>query len=173
VKRDAERLWQQLVLLYQGGAHTALGYTSWGEYFESEFGGSSDYGYKLLRAGRVLDEVRVDHGLTPPNERQARELAPMLSEPEQMREAWAEVRELHAEPTADDVRDVVRRRSGVRQSPTPVAEINAIATYVRRKLGAVDVDRVPEHVRLSLARLLREEADRLDPPPPPALWRDS
>lgn len=110
VKHDAESLWRKLVRLYEGGAHTALGYASWGAYFEAEFGGSGDYGYKLLRAGRVLDEVRVDHGLTAPNERQARELVPLLGEPDALREAWAEVVDLYPEPTAAAVREVVRRR---------------------------------------------------------------
>ncbi len=47
----------------------------------------------------------------PLNERQARELVPLLEQPEQLRETWAEVRALHAEPTASDVREVVGRGS--------------------------------------------------------------
>ena len=37
-------------------------------------------------------------GDMPANERQARELAPLLDAPETLREAWAEVVELHPEP---------------------------------------------------------------------------
>jgi hypothetical protein len=109
VKRDAEALWRKLVELYDGGAHLALGYASWGAYFEQEFGQSGRRGYQLLDAGRVLESV--NHGSTaPPNERQARELVPLLEQPEQLRETWSEVRELQAEPTAADVREAVGKR---------------------------------------------------------------
>jgi phage N-6-adenine-methyltransferase len=115
VKRDAESLWQKLVALYQGGAHTALGYSAWGDYFEKEFGQSRSRGYQLLDAGKVLASVHHG-GLEPPSERQARELAPLLDEPETLRETWAEVRELHPEPTAADVRKAVGRRMDVHYS---------------------------------------------------------
>lgn len=60
---------------------------------------SRDFAYKQMRAAEVVRPL-VDHGLQPPtNERQARELAPLLSEPEQLREAWTEVVERHPEPT--------------------------------------------------------------------------
>lgn len=36
----------------------------------------------------------------PVNDAQARELAPLLDQPEALREAWAEVVDLHPEPTA-------------------------------------------------------------------------
>ena len=109
VKRDAEALWRKLVELYEGGAHTALGYSSWGAYFEVEFGQSGRRGYQLLDAGRVLESV--NHGSTaPPNERQARELAPLLEKPEQLRETWAEVRGLHPDPTAADVHEAVEKK---------------------------------------------------------------
>lgn len=109
VKRDAETLWRKLVDLYEGGAHLALGYSSWGAFFEAEFGQSGRRGYQLLDAGRVLESV--NRGSTsPPNERQARELAPLLDEPKQLRETWAEVRERQAEPTAADVREAVKKK---------------------------------------------------------------
>lgn len=50
------------------------------------------------------------------NERQARELAPLLDQPETLRETWAEVVDLHPEPTAADVREVVQRRMDVHYS---------------------------------------------------------
>jgi hypothetical protein len=172
VKRDTERLWQQLVLLYKGGAHITLGYGTWPEYFEAEFGGKKSHAYRLLESGRVLEVVRDSPiGERPANEAQARELAPLLDQPEQLQEAWAEARGLHGKPTAANVREIVRRKRGARRpSPRAVAELDTIAKYIRRKLQAVDVDDVPAHTRQSLARLLREEADRLDPPPPPTLW---
>lgn len=108
VKNDAERLWRKLVELYEGGAHTVLGYSSWGAYFKEEFGGSSRHGYELLKAGRVVAELSSAQLRTlPKNEGQARELAPLIQQPEKLREAWVEVVEAHPEPTAADVREVV------------------------------------------------------------------
>jgi phage N-6-adenine-methyltransferase len=115
VKRDAEQLWQSLVLLYEGGAHLALGYPSWGDYFEAEFGGTKRRGYQLLEAGRVLESVQ-NFALKPRNDAQARELAPLLDQPERLQEAWTEVTELHPEPTAANVREVVQRKMGVHYS---------------------------------------------------------
>lgn len=111
VKLDAERLWRKLVELYDGGAHLSLGYASWGSYFKTEFGGSERHAYRLLDSGRVLDQIRAsDQLVTPRTESQARELAPLLKQPEQLREAWAEVVDLHPEPTAAQVREVVQQR---------------------------------------------------------------
>ena len=117
VKNDAERLWRKLVELYEGGAHEVLGYKSWGAYFKAEFGGSERRGYQLLDAGKLAKELTaspVNHGSlrSVPNERQARELAPLKNVPQEAREAWAEVTATHAEPTAADVREVVTRRHG-------------------------------------------------------------
>lgn len=117
VKRDAESLWRKLVELYEGRAHHALGYSSWGAYFEAEFGQSDKRGDQLLRAGRVVGELRdTTVSPLPTNEAQARELAPLLNEPDKLREAWGEVVELHPEPTAADVREVVQGKMGVHYS---------------------------------------------------------
>lgn len=116
VKRDAESLWRKLVELYEGGAHLALKYSSWGEYFAAEFGQSGRRGYQLLDAGRALEAVNHGSLGASPNERQARELAPLLDQPETLKEAWAEVVELHPAPTARDVRDVVQRKMDVHYS---------------------------------------------------------
>lgn len=105
VKLDAERLWRKLVELYDGGAHLALGYSSWGGYFKTEFGQSERHGYRLLEAGRAL-EVVSDQLVTPANEGVARELAPLLNEPDVLREAWAEA-STNGTPTAARVREVV------------------------------------------------------------------
>lgn len=107
VKRDAERLWAKLLELYEGGAHLTLGYSSWGDYFETEFGQHRRSGYKLLEAARVAE--LVPQGAPVPNGRQARELAPLLDQPAQLREAWTEtVEKTNGHPTAAAVREVVR-----------------------------------------------------------------
>src|SRR5665213_1691541 len=58
VKADAAALWAKLLSLYEGGAHTALGYSSWGAYYEAEFGQTPSRGYQLLRLAK-LDEALV------------------------------------------------------------------------------------------------------------------
>jgi len=110
VKHDAERLWRKLVELYDGGAHRALGYSSWGAYFKAEFGGSQSRGYQLLDAGRALELVAQSTTVDslPRNEAQARELAPLLDRPDELREAWADA-SANGEPTALKVREAVQR----------------------------------------------------------------
>ncbi len=114
VKQDAERLWRKLVELYEGGAHQALGYRSWGSYFEAEFGQSDKRGEQLLRAGRVMTALG-DTTVSPANEAQARELAPLLHQPDDLRDAWTEA-SANGEPTAARVREVVQSRMGVHYS---------------------------------------------------------
>lgn len=114
VKQDAERLWRKLVELYDGQAHESLGYRSWGAYFKTEFGQSERHGYRLLEAGRAL-EVVSDQLVTPANEAVARELAPLLNQPERLREAWSEA-STNGTPTAAQVREVVQRNMGVHYS---------------------------------------------------------
>lgn len=112
LKADAEALWAKVVALFERGAHTALGYSSWGTYLETEFGKHRRTAYRLLDAGRVVSALsdQLVTGALPANEAQARELAPLLDAPEQLREAWAEVVDLHPKPTAAVVREVVRRK---------------------------------------------------------------
>jgi hypothetical protein len=123
VKADAAALWTKLLRLYEGGAHTALGYSSWADYCAAEFEMGRDYSYKLLASARVVAVLRestiVDS--QPSSEAVARELAPLRDEPEQMREAWQDAVDEHGpEPTAAQTRGVVKRRQSPanrRQSP--------------------------------------------------------
>lgn len=111
VKADAADLWLKCLRLYEGGAHAALGYSSWGAYYEAEFGQASSTGYRLLEAARVvaLIPMRGNEG-KPPSQNTARELVPMLrATPERVEEVWAEVVGEHGpQPTASQVRDHVR-----------------------------------------------------------------
>jgi hypothetical protein len=116
VKADAQRLWAKLLSLYEGGAHTALGYTSWAAYCQQEFRMSQGRAYQLLRAARVVECTTV-HSLqvtseVPESERLARELAPLLSNPQALDEAWNEAVEQAGGgvPTAQVVREVVSRK---------------------------------------------------------------
>lgn len=82
--------------LYQGGAHLALGYSAWGDYFEAEFGGDRASAYRLLKAAQVVEtlSLQLETEQLPANEAQARELAPLLREPEKLQRVWQEVIEL-------------------------------------------------------------------------------
>jgi len=51
--------WVELVRLYEGGAHLALGYASWADYYTAEFGEARSEGYKKLRCGRVVSRLSL------------------------------------------------------------------------------------------------------------------
>lgn len=120
VKADAAALWGKLLALYEGGAHAVLGYSSWGTYFEEEFGQSGAHGYRLLDSARVLDALPA--GDSPIGESVTRQLVPVLRrDPEAVEEVWAEVvEEYGSAPTAAQVREVVQRNTKENQ---PVGDV--------------------------------------------------
>ena len=107
VKQDAAALWAKLLKLYEGGAHTALGYASWADYCGAEFDMGKSHAYRVLDAARVVETVPQ---LGNASESVARELVPVLREdPQHLEEVWGEVLEEHGpEPTAKQVREHVR-----------------------------------------------------------------
>jgi phage N-6-adenine-methyltransferase len=112
-KENAAGLWAELVSLYEDGAHIALGYASWESYCADEFDFKKSRAYQLLDAGRVQSLLTDSTMVESPNERVARELAPLRNEPETLRETWAEVVDLHGDkPTAAQVKDVVDNKVG-------------------------------------------------------------
>jgi hypothetical protein len=136
VKRDAQALWRKLIELYEGGAHTALNYPSWHEYCQAEFGFGRRHSYRLLEAGRVAE--RVPHGTL--NERQARELAPLLRDEDEdaVVEVWHELRDEYGEElTAEKVRTAVERR--LRPKPPNVTVLPAARSEVDRIARAREV----------------------------------
>jgi hypothetical protein len=115
VKADAQRLWAKLLSLYEGGAHIALGYNSWADYCEQEFHMGKTRSYQLLQAARVVQSTMVESlqvtSQVPESEAIARELAPLLPNPQALDEAWNEaVREAGGVPTAAAVREIVTRK---------------------------------------------------------------
>jgi hypothetical protein len=95
VKADAQRLWAKLLSLYEGGAHIALGYSSWAAYCEQEFNIGKTRAHRLLQAARVINELPTGNSLqvtsqVPESEAIARELVPLLSNPQALDEAWNE-----------------------------------------------------------------------------------
>lgn len=158
VKRDAETLWLKLVELYEGGAHLALKYSSWGDYFQAEFGGSRAYGYRLLDAGRVLDVVQQSPigDSRPANEAQARELSPLLDQPEELKEAWAEVIAITENPTAADVKTAVDKRR--RLSDEQKTEV--VTRYIggERQIDIANALHVSQSLVSSVIRAAKKEA---------------
>lgn len=103
VRDDAAALWAKLLQLYEGRAHTALDYPSWGAYFEAEFGQKKSQAYRLLEAARAVQSIpQLGNGISP-NEAQARELARV--EPERRAEVWRAASE-DGPPTAARIREV-------------------------------------------------------------------
>ena len=118
IKARSEELWHLLLEAYEGAAHTALGYKSWGAYFEAEYGGGKSQAYRVLDAGRVVKAMEEDSpiGERPaiPNEYVARELAPLKGDPETMNRVWGgvveEARKTGEGVTAEKVRARVQER---------------------------------------------------------------
>jgi uncharacterized protein YukE len=108
VKQDASSLWVKVYSLYQRSVHVALGYDSWGAYWEAEFGQTRGRGEQLVRAGRVAQALMMAELPIPPNDLVARELIPVLrSEPDKLGEVWAGILKQESKPTARQVRSAV------------------------------------------------------------------
>jgi hypothetical protein len=102
-----------LLEAYERDAHGALGYSSWAEYFEAEFGGGKSQAYRVIDAGRVVRALKEHSpiGEPLPNEAQARELATLAKEdPQEAADIWRNVVEENPTPTAKDVRNAVAGR---------------------------------------------------------------
>jgi hypothetical protein len=109
VKTDAAALWSKLLRLYEGGAHTTLGYSSWAAYCAAEFDMGKSHAYRILDAARVVDAV-PQLGTAP--EAVAREMVPVLrDDPDAIEAVWVEAVEEHGpKPTAAQVRETVARK---------------------------------------------------------------
>ncbi len=178
IKAQAERLCFMLLEAYEGGAHLALGYSSWGAYFEEEFGGGSR-AYQLLDSGRVVRAVEGHSTIVErsrPNEAQARELAPLLRRDEkEMLEVWAELRVEYGDTiTANRVRNLVGRRlDRIRREEDARLRADTQPPTQRMTVGGADI----RHCDFRSLDLPDGSADLIftDPPYGAAhldLWRD-
>lgn len=80
------------------------------DYAESRWGFSKTHANRLVAASEVA-AILTPMGVEINNERQARELAPLVAEPEKLRAAFAEVAErTNGKPTAAALREVVREQ---------------------------------------------------------------
>jgi hypothetical protein len=172
----AHLLWRMLLRLYEGDGWRVLGFKSWGGYYAAELGGHRSRGYRLLDAGRVLEQLEPDgfRGEGTPGsplltERTARELAPILRNgADAVRDAWNETVERHGpDPTARQVRNVVKRRQGkpVPPPPPPPPAWVARAERLRSELDLVVFDPEPEPERcrelLELLAAVAADLERL------------
>jgi len=75
------------------------------------------YAHRLTQAATVVSMLPIGNTPSPANEAVVRELAPLRDEPEALRETWdAAVQEHGEQPTAAQVRDVVRGGMAVHYS---------------------------------------------------------
>jgi hypothetical protein len=110
VKQDAAALWTKLLKLYDGGAHTALSYSSWAEYCAEEFDWGKSHAYRVLDAARIIDVVPQLGNGTP--EAVVREYLPVLRhQPEQLANLHREIKAEHGpKATAKQTREHVRSK---------------------------------------------------------------
>jgi hypothetical protein len=108
VRADFAVLWNRVLDLYEQGAHLALNYTSWGEYWRSEFGVSGARGEQLVRAGRVARALREAGLPMPANDATARTLLPVLRmAPEELPKVWRAALAAHESPTQRQLKPLV------------------------------------------------------------------
>lgn len=79
-----------------------------GAYYEAEFGQSGARGYQLLDAARVSESIQQLLDEPPPNEAQARELAPLKDNKQAVVVAWRGAQEIAAEQDKDVTGAIVR-----------------------------------------------------------------
>ena len=128
IRVDSQGVRAMLLRAHEGSAHLALGYANFAEYCAAEFRIERGRAYQLLDAARVAEAAQstlVDCKGPLLTERVARELKPLLSDPEKLREVYAEASEnsrdvsgIPKPPTAAAVRQVVQGRLAPRASET-------------------------------------------------------
>jgi hypothetical protein len=93
--------------------------------------------FNRQRASQLIQASDVSKILDSPprNDAQARELAPLLDRPKELKKAWAEVVESNPAPTAADIRAVVQRtqspKASVTVKPSSFAVHLEIAEHLR------------------------------------------
>jgi hypothetical protein len=138
-------LWLRVRDLYQRSAHIALGYGSWREYWASEFDQSGTRGEQILRAGRVAAVLQERELPLPANDSTARELVPLLKDPDRLAEVWSTaLAAADGKPIGSQVRTLV-------------------APYRRARTGGSTVDgRNVRRLRNDVSRPLRDARGGLE-----------
>jgi hypothetical protein len=154
VQADVSSLWVKLAQLYEGGAHTALGYASWSDYCAAEFDMKKATAYRLLHGGEVMRtlEAQFPDGNSPKlSKAVVRELTPLRNEPNKLSSVVKEVAASTRVMTANTVKVAVQRQTGPKRSFRDELQ-EATATAYAKKDTASDahvngaVDYVIDHL---------------------------
>ena len=94
------------------------------DYCGERWGLDRSYANRLIDSARVLDVISAPIGAEittlPATESQARELAPLLDQPEELREVWQRtVERTEGRPTAAAIRETRREREEPKPDPEP------------------------------------------------------
>lgn len=110
-------------------------------YCEQRWGMSKRHANRMVQAAEVAEVVGP---MGPGSERQARELAPLLDQPEKLRETWEQVNEqTGGKPTAAAIREAVRP-APLPAGITKVTDTQRTETYIDSDTGeVVDPGSVP------------------------------
>jgi DNA N-6-adenine-methyltransferase (Dam) len=103
---------------------------------------SKTHANRKIQAAAVMRAL-APIGVTPTNEAQARELAPLLNDEANMAGTWAEVVSLNPSPTAADVRAAVNRRTVQAMTSSESFEWYTPPRYIdlaRQLMGRIDLD---------------------------------
>lgn len=108
--------------LYEGGAHLALGYSNWADYFEEQLrapgaGGERSFAYKLLRAAEVEAEVSVHMDTRAMNKTQALFISASVKDPAERAALLTRVEAVggFGEVTAPRMREMLQELRGQRR----------------------------------------------------------
>lgn len=136
VREEFGALWSRVLDLYERGAHLALNYTSWGEYWRSEFGVSGARGEQLVRAGRVARALEAAGMPLPANDSTARTLLPVLRyAPEDLTKVWQTALDAHDTPMMRHLKPLVEPYRQMR--PTSEDATKAKRSATKRSRGAI------------------------------------
>jgi hypothetical protein len=103
--------------------YRAAGYETFAEYVEKRWDLSSAHAYRQIEASKVVDILSpIGEMPLPANEAQARELAPLVDDPDAVRAVWAEtVQDGDGRITARLVREHVTARRPSAHTRKPMA----------------------------------------------------
>jgi hypothetical protein len=115
IEKGMESAWEALQVINEQRLYRET-HATFESYISERFSMSGRQAYRLISHAEVI--ANVTHGsekITLPNERQSRELAKLP--PEEQAEAWEEVAETTATPTAKVVKAVVEKRQEAKAEP--------------------------------------------------------
>lgn len=128
-----------------------VAFTTFEDYCQQRWGIDRTYAFRLTQAAQVADVLPV--GNTPANEAQARELAPLLDQPERLRETWQQVNEqTGGKPTAAAIRTVVRPMTYPSRHPDGTAKVTetvktetVVNTATGEVVGHLPIEQHPDY----------------------------